>query len=442
MPYLLPVRQIPSYLGQSLSSQQGLLAPNYQTPRSVQMNIGFQKQMWTSTVLSVDYVRNVGTHYLIGYDTNHVGDASHLDQNAAIHAINATLAGEPVKLGVSSRSQRRRQFANRGELLPGGGTRGQHLRFRRPRTGFGWAIPGGPSSVGVWPDARGPPAIDNGAAFPGINPLVGRNTMFFPAGRSLYSGVQVSLRSSDHQPDAGRSRRQPADFLYVIPASAAIVAGGLGDQDLLPLAADFNHPIAFFGSASQDRKNQFSLASVLDVRYGARLGLIAHFASPLPQTLFLPASDGVGGEIFRTDVTGDGAFGGQSQTGASAYGDILPGTNIGAFGRAVKADDLNTIIQTYNTNFGNRLTPAGSSRWSTPVCCRDRSWFSWVRTCACHHAGSLPRTASLAWLRTFDLTLSRPLNIGDRFVLEPSVSAFNVLNFANFDGPGNRLRVC
>ena len=65
----------PSYLGQALNSQQGLLASNYQTPRSVQMNIGFQKQIRQTTLFSVDYVRNVGTHYLIGYDTNHVGDA-------------------------------------------------------------------------------------------------------------------------------------------------------------------------------------------------------------------------------------------------------------------------------------------------------------------------------------------------------------------------------
>ena len=63
----------PSYLGQALNSQQGLLAPTYQTPRSVQMNIGLQKQFWQTTLFSVDYVRNVGTHYLIGYDTNHVG---------------------------------------------------------------------------------------------------------------------------------------------------------------------------------------------------------------------------------------------------------------------------------------------------------------------------------------------------------------------------------
>ena len=73
---LTPGSPNPSYLGQTLNSQQGLLAPNYQTPRSLQMNIGFQKQLRQTTVFSVDYVRNVGTHYLIGYDTNHVGDAA------------------------------------------------------------------------------------------------------------------------------------------------------------------------------------------------------------------------------------------------------------------------------------------------------------------------------------------------------------------------------
>ena len=31
------------------------------------MNIGFQKQIHQATVFSVDYVRNVGTHYLLGY---------------------------------------------------------------------------------------------------------------------------------------------------------------------------------------------------------------------------------------------------------------------------------------------------------------------------------------------------------------------------------------
>jgi hypothetical protein len=167
------------------------------------------------------------------------------------------------------------------------------------------------------------------------------------------------------------------------------------------------------------------------------LGFIAQFASPLPQTLFIPASDGVGGEIFRSDVTGDGAFGGQSQTGASSYGDILPGTNIGSFGRGVKADGLNTLIDTYNANFGNHLTPAGQTLVNAGLLSQSQMIQLGAETPAI--AAAPAGNTGLAWLKTFDITLSRPLKLGDRFVLEPSVSAFNVLNFANFDGSGNRL---
>ena len=138
---------------------------------------------------------------------------------------------------------------------------------------------------------------DTGAAFPGINPLVGRNTMFFPAGRSLYSGIQLSLRTHLTNPVRGVLGGS-LQFSYTHSSFRSNVAGGLGDQDLLPLAADFNHPIAFFGSASQDRKNQFSLGSILDLPRGIRLGLVAQVASPLPQTLFLPASGGVPGRDF------------------------------------------------------------------------------------------------------------------------------------------------
>jgi hypothetical protein len=426
----------PSYLGQSLSSQ-GLLAPNYQTPRSIQMNIGFQKQIRQSTVFSVDYVRNVGTHYLIGYDTNHVGDAAHLDTNAAIHAINDTLAANPLSsacvpagsAGASSQTAVNCYLAT----VPGASI----ADFAGHGLDSGAQFLGGlPASVfGLSPNT-GSPTTDNGAAFPGINPLVGRNTMFFPAGRSLYSGVQVSLRSQIASPIRG-VRGGNLQVSYTHSSFRSNVAGGIGDQDLLPLAVDFNHPIAFFGSAAQDRKHQVSFASVLDVPYGARLGMIAHFASPLPQTLFLPASDGVGGEIFRTDVTGDGAFGGQSPSGASAYGDIVPGTNIGSFGRAVKASGLNNAIQAYNANFGNQLTPAGRALVTAGLLSRSQLLQLGADSPALPTAPA--DNPSLAWLRTFDVTLSRPLKVGDRFVLEPSVSAFNVLNLANFDGPGNRL---
>ena len=206
---------------------------------------------------------------------------------------------------------------------------------------------------------------DTGAAFPGINPLVGRNTMFFPAGRSLYSGIQLSLRTHLTNPVRGVLGGS-LQFTYTHSSFRSNFAGGLADQDLLPLAADFNHPIAFFGSASQDRKNQFSLGSILDLPRGIRLGLIAQVASPLPQTLYIPASGGVPGEIFRSDVTGDGSFGGQSQTGGSSYGDILPGTNIGAFGRAVKDQQPE---HTYR-KLQHPLRRSGDSRRPGPGQCR------------------------------------------------------------------------
>jgi hypothetical protein len=394
------------------------------------MNIGLQKQLWAETLFTVDYVRNVGTHYLIGYDTNHVGDSTHLNTNAALNAINNTLAANALSAGCAPATSAggSSQTAVNCYLATVPSASISDFASHGLDSG-GQYLAGTPASLfGLTPDT--------GAAFAGINPLVGRNTMFFPAGRSLYSGLQVSIRTHLTNPVRGVLGGS-LQFTYTRSSFRSNLAGGLGDQDLLPLAADFNHPLAFFGSASQDRKNQFSAGSVLDLPRGLRLGLIANVASPLPQTLFLPASGGVPGEIFRTDVTGDGAFGGQSQTGASAYGDILPGTNIGAFGRAVKLKNLNTIIGNYNTNFADQLTPAGIALVNAGLL--SRSQLQRLGGDLPSIAGPSAGAVNLGWLRTFDVTLSRPFRMGDRFVVEPSVSAFNVLNFANFDGPGNRL---
>ena len=215
----------PGYLGQSLSSQQGMLAPNYQTPRSVQMNIGFQKQMWSSTVLSVDYVRNVGTHYLIGYDTNHVGDASHLDQNAALHAINCHPGREPAERRVSSCRPRRRQFPNRGELLPLDCARSHHRRLCEPRTGFWRAISRRPSCFRVWLDADWFAGDRQWSRFSG-NQSAGGTQHHVLSRRPVALQRSASLAAQpDLGPDARRSQRQPAGFLLPIPASAAILRG-------------------------------------------------------------------------------------------------------------------------------------------------------------------------------------------------------------------------
>src|SRR5207245_9463682 len=67
-----------------------LYSPNYQSPRSYQMNVGFQHELKHGTIVSVDYLRNVGVHTLLAIDENHVGDAKFVDPAGAAAAIAAT----------------------------------------------------------------------------------------------------------------------------------------------------------------------------------------------------------------------------------------------------------------------------------------------------------------------------------------------------------------
>src|SRR5205807_5882539 len=63
--------------------------PNYRSPRSVQMNIGIQREIRQGMVVSADYIRNVQTHFLLGVDVNHAGDIHDFNMAGAMDAINA-----------------------------------------------------------------------------------------------------------------------------------------------------------------------------------------------------------------------------------------------------------------------------------------------------------------------------------------------------------------
>lgn len=423
----------PFFLGQLLNGQQSLIAPDYRTPRAVQMNIGFQHEIRRGTVLSVDYVRNVATHYLLGSDTNHVGDARFLNVNAALSAINATLAANApgcpaaTSAGASSQAAINCYMA----AVPSASI----ADFASHGLDSGGQFLGGFPAVlqGLTPDT--------GAAFPGINPLVGRNTMYFPGGRSVYKALQMSLRSRVSNPARGFNALN-LQFSYAFSrfesnVAAADLGAISGDQDFLPIAADFNHPTGPFGPAASDRTHQISFGAVLESRWGPRLSLLGNFASPLPQTLYLPASGGVPGEIFRTDFNGDGEFGSLSQTGNNPGGDILPGTGVGSFGRDVSVSGLNNAISDYNTNLAGKLTPAGAALVTANLLTGSQLASLGAVMPAVQPAP--PGNIGLAWLKSFDVMFLWPLKVKERFTLEPSFSAFNVFNYANFDSPTNRL---
>jgi hypothetical protein len=84
-----------SYVGGALAGGQapalGLFAPNYVSPRSVQMNIGIQRELHHGMVLTADFLRNVDTHSLLGQDINHVGDVADFN-----------LTGAQLELGLYS----------------------------------------------------------------------------------------------------------------------------------------------------------------------------------------------------------------------------------------------------------------------------------------------------------------------------------------------------
>src|SRR5882672_12007187 len=119
------------------------------------------------------------------------------------------------------------------------------------------------------------------------------------------------------------------------------------DQDFVLTAADNNNPGKFYGPALLDRTHQISFGGYADVPGGFRLGLIAHFYSPLSSAIVSPNFGDVG-EIFRTDFTGDGTV-----------GDPIPGTHLGQFDRGINASQLNGVIGKYNDTTGNQATPAG-----------------------------------------------------------------------------------
>ncbi|HWG21391.1 MAG TPA: carboxypeptidase regulatory-like domain-containing protein [Terracidiphilus sp.] len=379
-----------------------LFYPNYRTPRSVQMNLGIQRQVWKGGILSADWLRNVGTEFLQQVDLNHVGDAGYLNTTAAQNAINATLA----EFGVTNIDDAIAKGATIYDFAGNGLDSGNALFFGEPAAYDGFTP-------------------DTGAAFPGKNPAFGTMHFNMPIGRSVYNGLQLNLRQQA-KVDLPGVRNTNLEISYAL---SRFVSTGGADQNFIPGSVDYRHPTAFMGPSGLDRTHQLSFGGIIEWGHSIQTSIIGHYYSSLPSTLTLDREGNTSAEIYRSDVTGDGTT-----------GDILPTFKSGAYMRSVKPDQLATVINQYNQKFAGQLTPAGNALINANLFTSAQlvSLGAVTRTIAAPPTSP----AGNGDLRTFDFTLARPTKIprlGEAFSIEPKVSFFNLFNFANYGSVAGNL---
>ncbi len=414
-----------SYVGTSLnvSNAAGLAVfdPNYRTPRSWQLNLGFQHEIEPGLVFSADYIRNIGEHYLIGIDQNHSGAARSYNLANALSARDAAQLAHGCLAGIGQ-----------------GGCMVENLGQAGAQAAYSSA--GMDSNIAV---AAGAPCP--ACAFPGITPNGSNNNgagsgngslgaldMLEPVGRSLYSGYHVKLVQTVSKPWWGWVKAANFQFSYTYSKFSSQAQ----DQDYVNLATNNDNVLEFTGPNAMDRKHQVSFGGTFELPFFTRVSLMGHFYSPLPQTLQLPQLTN-GGEIFATDWLGSGL-------GSGAPPEPLPGTGVGQFMRGTDVADLVNVISKYNTHFAGSLTPAGHCLVADGLCPgaapiavmtqSDMQSLGWVMP---QIASVAPDSQNLPWFKSLDVKAAWPIKIGDHLTVEPSVSAFNVLNIANFALPGN-----
>ena len=391
------------FLAAGLGVPLGLFAPNYRTPRSVQINFGMQHEIHHGIVVSADYLRNVETHSLLGIDENHVGDVKNFNlanAQAAIATTNTSFGCATVDCAIAAGAQMT-DYANNGLTAD---------------SDFGQACI----------QALGVPC-----AFGGKNPAQAQAFFLEPIGRSVYNALQVKLVQNVMTPFRG-VRGMNFQLSYSLSkfenSGGAQASGTTGDndQDFVLQSADNNAPNRYFGPSLLDRTHQLSFGGYADLPAKFRVGLIGHFWSPLATPIVVP-NTGIGaGEIFRTDFTGDGTV-----------EDPMPGTHFGQFGRGTNASNINALINHYNATYGNQPTPAGQVLVSNNL--MTVAQLQALAGVAPIIPNAPADQANFPWLRAFDFNIAWKYTFRERVSIEPSVNFFNLFNLGNFDLPGTVL---
>jgi hypothetical protein len=415
----------------------GLLAPTYRSPQSLQINAGFQRELRPGMVVSADYLRNVGTHYLLDIDYNHTGDTAFFNAGAAESAIANTNAS--FGCGANSSAAATNCAIAAGAVIDN----------------YSAAGLGSPANVGTGTGFKNAPG--QAYAFGGINPNIGALPLYAPVGRSVYNALDIKLVQNVKNPFRG-VHYMNIQATYTLSrfdnggstGSAGAVGGG--DQDFLTNSLDNNNPNRYTGPSALDRTHQFSFGGYADLPVGLRLGIISHFYSPLSTTPTVPLNDTASG-IFTNDYNGDGTDGDPLPRSISGGCGTAGGScdyttyNVGAFGRTLKAGGLANAVNTYNSAIAGNPTPAGQTLINNGLFTLAQLQalggvtqpVTFTNAAGNLQEGIVPGQVNLGWLRATDIKFSWIGHIKERFTIEPSVGFFNIFNFSNFDSVGNNL---
>jgi hypothetical protein len=393
----------PGYIGTGGALRAaGIYGAPYLTPYSIQFNGGVQRELSKGVILSVDYVHNSTIKVPLLIDENHVGAARYLNKAAAQAAIAATTSSfgcaggftaTAIDCAIAAGAQIT-DFAGNG------------LDSNNQYTG-GYPI----SATGQSP-----------GAFAGVNPNVGLGEFILPVGRSGYDALQIVVQQQKAHPMPGIMNSN-FQFSYSLSRIVNPVAGNnTADQFFNSLPFDFDDPNEFMGRSNLDHTNQLSFGGSIQVKYGLNVGLIGHFYSAGATSLTLDNTSGASGEIFRTDVTGDGTT-----------GDLVPGTLPGDYMHRIKGAGLNKLINNYNSTMAGTPTPAGQALISAGLMsAAELNALNGVQQ-AIATAPTTPLNNSA--FRGFDMNFSYPIRLSrihEGMSLEPGVGMYNIFNMSNF----------
>ena len=378
----------------------GLLDPRYHTPYSTQFNVGVEHQLYKTLFVSVDFVHNTNIHNVLVHDENLVGAAKTFDPIAAGSAITATEAAFGCGT-IDCTIQKGATIFDYGNHGLGSPASGLAQQFVAPGGGF---------------------------AFPGLNTSFGQMGIISTIGRSTYNSLQFRIRQNVTNPVRG-IRQLSWAANYNLSRFDAMSP----DQDAsLVNVFDNADPTRFYGPSNLDRTQMFTFSGSATFPWGFSASWIVRAYSPLATTLRLPLACNCPAEIFLSDLTGDGSG-----------GDVLPGTNMGSFGRGVSGGNINSRIIRFDSNTAGTLTPASEALLNSNL------FTSGQLNALGAVVPAIPLApAAQANIDNFvanDLRIAwqyRPgswSHLPETFVIQPFVDIFNVINKHNFDPPNGLI---